>query len=146
LSVADGLVYSQCASRKRFLDFRTFVQTVLLAEALRRGIHTLDLILDNGPTHAPKQLASFQQELNTTPDGKVALQVYWLPKNASWLDQIEIWFSLLQRKLLQPNHFASLDELQQAILDFIARYNQTAKPLKWSYTFEKLEHKLSTNL
>jgi Integrase core domain len=91
-------------------------------------------------------LVRWQQELNADPSGNLALQVYWLPKNASWLDQIEIWFSLLQRKLLQPNHFVSTNELQQAIFDFIARYNQTAKPLKWSYTVEKLEHKLGTNL
>lgn len=74
------------------------------------------------------------------------MQLYWLPTNASWLDQIEVWFSLLQGKLLQPNHFTSCDELEQAILDFIARYNQTAKPLKWSYTVEQLEHKLASRL
>lgn len=74
------------------------------------------------------------------------MQLYWLPINASWLDQIEIWFGLLQRKLLQPNHFISRDELEQAILDFIRHYNQTAKPLTWSYTVEQLEHKLGTNL
>ena len=79
-------------------------------------------------------------------DGKLTMQLYWLPTNASWLDQLEIWFSLLQRKLLRPNHFASTTELQQAILDFIARYNQTAKPLKWSYTVEHLEHKLASHL
>ena len=62
----------------------------------------------------------------------------------AFLDQIEIWLSVLQRKLLQPNHFTSLDELQQAILDFITHYNQTAKPLKWSYTVEQLERKLGT--
>ncbi len=56
LSVADGLIYGQYSSRKRFIDFRSFLQTVLIPEALRRGIHTLALILDNGPTHAPKQL------------------------------------------------------------------------------------------
>src|SRR5467141_487155 len=68
------------------------------------------------------------------------------PTVASWLDQLEIWFSLLQRKLLQPNHFCSLDELEQTIQDFIAHYNQTAKPLKWSYTVEQLEHKLAPRL
>ncbi len=40
------------------------------------------------------------------------MRLYWLPTNASWLDQIEIWLSVLQRKLLQPNHFASTDELR----------------------------------
>ena len=74
------------------------------------------------------------------------MQLYWLPTNASWLDQIEIWFSLVQGKLLQPNHFTSRDELEQAILDFIARYNQVAKPLKWSYTVEQLERKLAPHL
>ena len=64
----------------------------------------------------------------------------------AFLDQIEIWFSLLQRKLLQPKHFTSLNELEQAIQDFIRYYNQTAKPLEWSYTVEKLERKLGTNL
>jgi len=67
------------------------------------------------------------------------------PVNASWLDQIEIWFSVLQRKLLQPNHFLSTASLEQAISDFIAYYNQEAKPIKWSYTVEKLERKLGTN-
>ena len=79
-------------------------------------------------------------------EGKLTMQLYWLPTNASWLDQIEIWFSVLQRKLLQPNHFRSLDELQQTILNFITHYNQTAKPLQWSYTVEQLEHKLSHRL
>ncbi|HYU75790.1 MAG TPA: IS3 family transposase [Ktedonobacteraceae bacterium] len=50
----------------------------------------------------------------------------------AFLDQIEIWFSLLQRKLLQPNHFISLDELERAIADSIRYYNQTAKSLEWS--------------
>jgi len=74
------------------------------------------------------------------------MQLSWLPPNASWLDQIEIWFSLLQRKLLQPNHFTRLDELEQAILAFIVHYNQAAKPLQWSYTVEQLEHKLASRL
>ena len=144
-SVADGLVYGQCHPRKRFVDFRSFLETVVIAEAHRRGVQTIALVLDNGPTHASKQLPSWVSELARTSQGKLTMQLYWLPVNASWLDQIEIWFSLLQRKLLQPNHFSTLDELEQAMLDFIARYNQTAKPLEWSYTVEKLERKLGTN-
>jgi len=146
LSVADGRVYGQCHARKRFVDFRCFLETVLLVEAQRRRVQTVALVLDNGSTHAPKQLPRWIQELTTTLDGKLTMQLYWLPVNASWLDQIEIWFSLLQRKLLQPKHFTSLDELEQAIADFIGSYNQTAKPLEWSYTVEKLERKLAPRL
>ena len=128
-SVADGLVYGQCHPRKRFVDFRSFLETVIVAEAQRRQVQTVALVLDNGSTHAPKQLARWVQQLATTTEGKLRMQLYWLPVNASWLDQLEIWFSLLQRKLLQPNHFCGLDELEQAIQNFITRYNQTAKPL-----------------
>src|SRR5438045_9729550 len=52
LSVADGLVYGQCHTRKRFVDFRTFLETVVVAEARTRGVKTIALVLDNGSTHA----------------------------------------------------------------------------------------------
>ncbi len=51
-------------------------------------------------------------------------------------------FSILQRKRLQPNHFESLQALEHAITDFIAYYNQEAKPIQWTYTIDKLEKKL----
>lgn len=145
LSVAEGIVYGQCHLRKRFVDFQAFLVEVIIAEALRRGVHTLALILDNSTTHAPKQLEQWLKEQIQAQGWALQVQVYWLPTNASWLDQIEIWFSILQRKLLQPNHFQSLGELEQAILDFIAYYNQTAKAIEWSYTVDKLEEKLGAN-
>jgi hypothetical protein len=142
LSVADGKLLGQSSKRKRFVDFQAFITDVLLPEAKRRGVHTVGLILDNGTTHAPKQLERWLQEQAAAQSWGLSFQVYWLPPNASWLDQIEIWFSILQRKLLQPNHFVSVAALEQAIAQFIRRYNQTAKPIKWSYTVEKLEQKL----
>ena len=145
LSVADGQVYGRCRLRKRFVDFQTFLLRVIIPEALRRGVHTVALILDNSSTHAPKQLKAWLQAQIEANGWPLDIQLYWLPKNASWLNQIEIWFSILQRKLLQPNHFERLGNLRQAILDFIAYYNQTAKPIQWSYTVEKLEQKLETN-
>jgi transposase len=144
-SVADGVVYGQCRLRKRFVDFQAFLLAVIIPEALRRGVHTLALILDNGTTHAPKQLERWLKEQIESHGWELSIQVYWLPKNASWLDQVEIWFSILQRKLLQPNHFERLGSLRQTILGFIAYYNQTAKPIQWSYTVEKLELKLGAN-
>jgi transposase len=145
LSVADGWVDGLCLQRKRFVDFQAFLLAVVIPEALRRGVHTVALILDNGSTHAPKQLERWLQEQCRLHAWALSIQVFWLPANASWLDQIEIWFSILQRKLLQPNHFASLPALQKAILAFIVRHNQTAKPIQWTYTVEKLERKLGIN-
>jgi transposase len=145
LSVVDGWVGGLCRRRKCFVDFQAFLLEVVIPEALRRGVHTVALILDNGSTHAPKQLQRWLEEQCEAQNWALSIQVFWLPTNASWLDQIEIWFSILQRKLLQPNHFESLGALEKAVLAFIARRNETAKPIQWTYTFEKLEKKLGVN-
>jgi putative transposase len=60
---------------------------------------------------------------------------YYTPKHASWMNQVEIWLSILVRKLLKRGNFLSLDDLRSQILAFITYYNQTmAKPIKWTYT------------
>jgi transposase len=59
---------------------------------------------------------------------------HYTPKHCSWLNQIEIWFSILVRKLLMRGSFTSVDDLKGKVLDFIAYYNRTmAKPFKWTY-------------
>src|SRR5581483_10635878 len=63
LSVADGLVYGQCHTRKRFIDFRSFLETVVVAQAQHRGVQKIALVKGNGPTHASKQLPQFAEEL-----------------------------------------------------------------------------------
>jgi transposase len=134
-----------CRQSKCFVDFQAFLLEVVIPEAVRRGVHTVALILDNGSTHAPKRLENWLEEQRRLQGWPVSIQVFWLPTNASWLDQIEIWFSILQRKLLQPNHFESVEALAQAIMAFITRRNKTAKPIQWTYTFEKLQIKLGVN-
>ncbi len=146
LSVADGKVYGTCRQRKCFVDFQAFLQQESIPEALRRQVQTVTLILDNGTTHAPKQLDSWLREQEAACGGRLYFQVLWVPPNASWLDQIEIWFSLLQRKHLQPNHFPSTDALETSLNEYIAYYNLAAKPINWTYTVEKLEQKLGTLL
>jgi transposase len=60
---------------------------------------------------------------------------YYTPKHASWMNQVEIWLSILVRKLLKRGNFVSVDDLRDHILAFIAYYNRTmAKPIKWTYT------------
>jgi transposase len=144
-SVVDGWVGGLCQQRKRFVDFQAFLLEVVIPEAVRRGVHTVALILDNGTTHAPKQLENWLEKQRELQKWPLTVQVFWLPTNASWLDQIEIWFSILQRKLLTPNHFESVEALAKAILAFIASRNKTAKPIQWTYTFEKLEKKLGVH-
>jgi hypothetical protein len=60
---------------------------------------------------------------------------YYTPKHASWMNQVEIWLSILVRKLLKRGNFISLDDLRDQMLAFIDYYNRTmAKPIKWTYT------------
>ncbi len=60
---------------------------------------------------------------------------YYTPKHTSWMNQVEIWLSILVRKLLKRGTFITLDDLRDQILAFIAYYNRTmAKPIKWTYT------------
>jgi hypothetical protein len=58
---------------------------------------------------------------------------HYTPKHSSWLNQIEIWLSILVRKLLKRGSFPSVEELEAKVLAFIGFYNQTAKPFKWTY-------------
>ena len=56
------------------------------------------------------------------------------PVHASWLNQIEIFFSVIQKKVVSPNDFTSLGQLSETLLAFTGRYNQTAKPFNWKFT------------
>ena len=55
------------------------------------------------------------------------------PVHASWLNQVEIVFSIIQKKVISPNDFASTAQLAATLLAFIDRYNQTARPFNWKY-------------
>ncbi len=62
------------------------------------------------------------------------------PKHTSWLNQVEVWFSILVRRLLKRGNFTSVDDLQTQILAFIDYFNRTlAKPFRWTYTGRPLK-------
>ena len=67
------------------------------------------------------------------------IRFVYTPKHTSWLNQVEIWFSILVRRLLKRASFTSVEELRQRLLDFIGYFNQTmAKPFKWTFTGKPL--------
>ncbi len=133
LLVHTGETLARCFERKRFSEFQVFLR-MLFASLWCKRIRVLHLILDNGSTHAPKQLAPWIHALELP----FAVRIHWLPVHASWLDQIEIVFSVLQRKVLMPNDFDNPHRVERHMLAFLAERNRTARPIHWSYTSKKL--------
>lgn len=70
-------------------------------------------------------------------DRRHRLRFLFVPKHTSWLNQIELWFSILVRRLLRRGSFTSVGELMERILAFIDYFNQAAKPLRWTYDGSK---------
>ena len=86
------------------------------------------VIVDNGSDHRGQ--AAIDRLRNAHPN---AIMIH-TPVHASWLNQIEIFFSIIQKKVVSPNDFASLDQLAATLLAFVDRYNQTARPFNWKFT------------
>jgi transposase len=140
LVVASGLTFAQTRTTKKFVDCKAFLQA-FFQSTLCTGVKVLHLILDNGPTHAPKQLGAWLAALELP----FVVRLYWLPKYASWLDQVEIIFSKVQRALLTPNDFPSLVALERDLAAYFAELNTHPKPIKWTYTKTKLLAKFETS-
>jgi transposase len=120
LEVGTGQVHTKFTESKRREDFRAFLEGVLADQSQDREIH---IILDNYSPHKRNDdwLAKFE--------GRV--QFHFTPTSASWLNQIEIVFSLLQRKTLNGGSFKTKDQLREAIEAFFKRHNERAKPFRW---------------
>jgi len=94
-------------------------------------------IVDNGSDHRGK--ASIDRLQGRWPN----LILVHLPVHASWLNQVEIYHSIIQRKLLNPNNFESTAELARALNDFEHRYNEIAQPFDWTFTRDDLANLLT---
>jgi hypothetical protein len=97
------------------------------------------LIADNGSCHRGRHAAD---RLRT---GWPNIVLVHTPIHASWLNQIEVYFSVVQRKLLTPSDFKSSADLKRNVMAFQARYQRAAKPFTWTFTRRDL-HALLTKL
>ena len=110
-------------------------------------IRFLDLLDTDIPVIDGQRIVAISDNLSTrgTDEVKEWLKKHprwsfqFTPKHASWLNQIEIFFSILYRRLLKHGIFTSEDDLAQQMLAYIETYNQTAQPFKWTYTGKTLE-------
>jgi len=96
-------------------------------------------IVDNGSSH--RGAAAVERLERAWPN----LRLIHLPNHASWINQIEIYFSIVQRKVLTPNDVPALDAVERRLLDFQEHYEQLATPFEWRFTRADL-HRLMARL
>jgi DDE superfamily endonuclease len=128
-------LFGRCEPKTGIEPFGRLVEQVMTSEPYASAQRVF-WIVDNGPSHAGK--ASIDRLQSAWPN----LILVHLPVHASWLNQIEIYFSILQRKALTPRHFASLDHLANRITSFQADWQRHATPIDWRYTRRDLDQLL----
>jgi putative transposase len=152
--VTGKLLAPFCGPTRTEVDFLAHVQAVVATDPQATRWH---VVCDNLNTHQSESLVRWVAQISgieealgkkgeygilasmprraaflSDPTHKVVF--HYTPKHSSWLNQIEIWLSILVRKLLKRGSFTSVEELEAKVLAFIAYYNATmARPFKWTY-------------
>lgn len=135
LDVLKGGIMVKHARRRRRREFLDFMNEVMADVPPDRDVH---VILDNLNTHRPKHDRWLARHRN--------VHFHYTPTHASWLNQVEIWFSILQAKSLRGGSFTSVRQLRRHIDAFIEAYNENAHPFEWhkiNVKNKKLENKYS---
>jgi hypothetical protein len=131
LDVHRASLFGRCESKTGIAPFERLVAQVMAAEPYRSA-HRVYLIADNGSSHRGARAA---ERLKARWPNAVLVHT---PIHASWLNQIEVYFSIVQRKLLTPADFNDLGALRRALKAFQRRYQRAAKPFKWTFTRREL--------
>ncbi len=128
LNVATGQVKTGHYRRRRRREFLDFMNEVI-AEYPTQEIH---VIMDNLSSHKPKK----DRWIKRHP----RVHLHFTPTHASWLNQVEVWFSLLSRYALRNTSFTIVQQLRQAIDEFVSVSNQNAAPFEWTKRYVKSVH------
>jgi transposase len=133
--VHRAVVFGRCEPKTGKAAFSRLVDDVMSQEPYRSARRVF-WVVDNGSSHRGERAAAELRERHP----RVAM--VHTPVHASWLNQVEIYFSIIQRKVLTPNDCATLDELIERIVAFGKRYSALDKPFAWRFTRQDLQRRL----
>ncbi|MGV9339894.1 IS630 family transposase [Streptomyces sp. NPDC003688] len=129
-------VFGRCEATTGIVPFMSLVTQVMTTEPYASARRVF-WIVDNGSSHRGKK--AIDRLTKAFPN---AVMVH-TPVHASWTNQIEIFFSVVQRKVVAPNDFTNLDQAQDRLRAFEDRYNATAQPFQWKFTTSDLDDLLA---
>jgi len=128
-------LFDRCEPKGGIEPFDRLVAQVMAQEPYASARRVF-WVVDNGSSHRG------QRSIDRLQSRYKNLVLVHLPIHASWLNQVEIYFSIVQRKLLQPNDFADLAAVERRLLAFGRRYEQVAQPFEWKFTRNDLDRLL----
>src|SRR5262245_39843697 len=123
LHTASGKVIGRTTARHTSAEFVAFLEQLLAILPQAQSVH---ILCDNLSAHKTKAVADFMAR---HPN----VRIHYTPTYSSWLNQVEVWFSKIQRDIIARGIFTSLKDLDKKIMRYIRLYNETATPIKWSY-------------
>jgi transposase len=127
LDVHTGKISGSCPKTTGIVPFMALMGQVMSQEPYASASRVF-VIVDNGSDHRGKKA------IRRLRDAHPNCIMIHTPVHASWLNQVEIFFSIIQKKVVSPNDFTSLAELKRTLLAFTDRYNHTARPFNWKFT------------
>lgn len=123
LNTTTGEVLGRTASRHTSEQFVAFLSDVVASQSKRKEIH---VICDNVSSHKTARVQAF---LAAHPK----VQIHYTPTYSSWLNQVENWFSKIQRDVIGRGIFTSVKDLDKKLMRYIREYNKEPRPIKWKY-------------
>jgi transposase len=124
LEVKSGKVHGKTAARHTSDEFVSFLEEIIRLCPAGQEIH---IIADNLSAHKTRKVAAL---LEKHPEVKL----HFTPTYSSWLNQVEIWFSRIEREVIARGVFTSVQDLARKLMRYIRAYSKTARPYKWKYS------------
>jgi transposase len=134
LNVATGQITSACKPRHRTTEFLAFLKQV--TRAYPEG--NLHIVMDNYSTHKSKPVTDWLQD-------NPRVKLHFTPTHASWMNQVEIFFNIVQRQAVSRGVFKSVQQLTSALRRFVDHYNKDCQPFKWTKTAEQIIPKIKSD-